>query len=381
MIDCQRSRFSLPADVHYLNSAYMSPLPKPVAAAGRRAIERLEAPLDLGPDDFFEESDGLRERFARLVGGAPGRVALVPAVSYGAAIVAADLEVEAGQSIVLAAEQFPSNVLPWHRLARESGAEVRVIARPEEGSAPGWSERILGSVDASTALVALPQAHWTDGTLFDLRAIGRRAREVGAVFVVDGTQTVGAHPFRLDRIRPDALLCAGYKWLLGPYSLGFAWLGERFDDARPLEETWIGRAGSEDFRALVDYTDEYRDDAGRFDVGERSNFVLVPMLAAALDLLLGWGVRSVAEYCRDLTDRIASAARVRGLAAPPDAARCANIVGLGVPDRIPVDGLMEELERRRVYVSRRGSALRVSPHLFNKPADGEALMEAVDAVA
>ena len=114
--------------------------------------------------------------------------------------------------------------------------------------------------------------HWTDGTRFDLAAIGARAREVGAALVVDGTQSVGALPFDVQQLRPDALVCATYKWLMGPYSLGFAYLGPRFDDGEPLEETWIGRRGSENFKELVDYQDDYQPGALRYDVGERSNF-------------------------------------------------------------------------------------------------------------
>ena len=130
-------------------------------------------------------------------------------------------------------------------------------------------------------MVALPHVHWTDGVRLDLEAIGRRAREVGAALVVDGTQSVGAMPFNVTSIQPDAVICAAYKWLTGPYSIGLAYYGQRYDDGVPSEETWIGRLGSEDFRRLVDYEDAYRPGAARYDVGECSNFVLIPMLIAA----------------------------------------------------------------------------------------------------
>jgi selenocysteine lyase/cysteine desulfurase len=109
--------------------------------------------------------------------------------------------------------------------------------------------------------------------------------------VVDGTQSVGALPFDVRRVRPDALIVASYKWMMGPYSLGLAYYGERFDGGVPLEETWMGRKGSEDFSALVDYVDDYQPGALRYDVGERSNFALMPMLTAALELLLAWKPR------------------------------------------------------------------------------------------
>lgn len=387
-----KEQFSLPEGVSYLNCAFTSPLLRSVESAALGALRRLRFPGRLGKDDFFAESDTIRDRFARLVGGQARRVALVPSVSYGAAIVARNLEAAPGSNVVVASAQFPSNVYPWTRWAGERDAEVRTVARPAAaagdagggtGAAGGtgapWTERILEAMDADTALVALPQAHWTDGTLLDLEAVGRRAREVDAAFVVDGTQTVGAHPFRVDRIRPDALLCAGYKWLLGPYGLGVAWFGDRFADARPLEETWLGRRGSDDFAGLVDYTDAYREGADRLDVGERSHFVLAPMLSEALRRLLEWGVDTVAEHTARLTSRAAAGAREIGFRSEPDAGRCSNIVGLETPPGIDATELAGELEARDVHVSRRGDALRISPHLYNDEADVDALLEGLAA--
>lgn len=372
--------FALPDGVAYLNCAYMSPLLRSAEAAATRALRRARLPSRLTVEDFFETSDTIRSRFARLVGGEARRVALVPAVSYGAATVARNLDLGRGEAVVVLEDQFPSNVFAWTRLARSVGGEVRSVARPspEEGPEPvgrRWTDRVLEAIGPDTALVALPQAHWTDGTLLDLERVGERAREVGAVFVVDATQTIGAHPFRLDRIGADAVFCAGYKWLLGPYGLGVAWLGERFDDGRPLEETWLGRAGSEDFAGLVDYAEAYRPGAERYDVGERAHFVLGPMLAAGLGRLLEWGVERVAAHAARLTSRAAAGARELGFRAEPDAGRCSNIVGLAAPAGADPGAIRGALEARDVHVSLRGRSIRVAPHLYNDEADVELLLE------
>jgi selenocysteine lyase/cysteine desulfurase len=234
----------------------------------------------------------VRALFARMVGVSnASRIAIVPAVSYGLAAAARNLPIGRGRNVVVSEEQFPSNVHVWRSACRRGGAELRVIAPPVDGAGRGeaWNTAVLEAIDVATAVVALPHLHWTDGTRFDLQRIGERAREVGAALVVDGTQSVGALPFDVAQIRPDALVCAGYKWLLGPYSLGVAYYGPRFDEGEPLEETWIGRAGSEDFRSLVLYRDDYRPGAARYDVGEPSNFALMPMLETALGLVLEWG--------------------------------------------------------------------------------------------
>ena len=374
--------FSLPDGLRYLNCAYMAPLSRRVAAAGHAALDRLEAPSLVPASDFFEPCDEVRARFARLVNAAdPQRIALVPSVSYGMATVARNVDIAAGRNVVVVEGQFPSNVHVWRRHAAERRAELRSVPAPrtDRGRARGWNEALLAAIDERTALVAVPPFHWTDGTRFDLEAIGARARERGAAFVVDGTQAVGAAPFDCGRIAPDALVCAGYKWLTGPYSLGVAYFGPAFDDGVPLEENWITRRGSDDFAHLASARDEYRPGAVRYDVGERSNFVLLPMLGAALAQVLDWGPATVEAHTRALTVAAAAALRDIGCGIEEDAWRAPHILGVRLPARLDPAPLARELQRRRISVSVRGRALRVAPHLYNDADDLAALVEVVRA--
>ena len=382
MLSCQKSRFSLPDDEHYLNCAYMSPISVAVETAGMTGVARKRVPSRIATSDFFTESDRARALFARLVNAPdPSRVAIIPAASYGLAIAARNLPAGAGQNIVVTHEQFPANVHAWRRLARDRGVEIRVVAPPAvvEGRGRGWNTRLLEAIDTSTAIVALGHVHWTDGTKFDLEAIGRRAREVGAALVVDGTQSVGAMPFDVQAIQPDALVCATYKWLMGPYSMGFAYLGPRFDAGEPLEETWIGRAGSENFKELVNYRDDYQPGAMRYDVGERTNFALMPMAIAALEQVLEWQPARVQEYCAALTADLFDRVRALGYTVETPEYRGAHLFGLRAPAGTDITAVGERLRARSVLVSLRGSALRVSPHVYNDARDIDALIDALSS--
>ncbi len=379
-LQCQKREFSLPDDVRYLNCAYMSPLPRVAQEAGIGGIRREGMPTSIDSSDFFDPSDEIRRRFARLVGADdPHRVAIMPSVSYGVAAAARNLALEKGQNIVLLHEQFPGNVYAWRRKAADREAEIRTVVPPDSATrGAAWNERILEAIDESTAIVTLPQVHWTDGTMFDLVAVGRRAREVGAALVVDGTQSVGALPFDVTEVQPDALIVAGYKWLLGPYSTGVAYLGPRFDGGVPLEETWFARVGSEDFKNLVDYQDEYQPGpAIRYDMGERANFILHPMLHASLDLLLQWSPGAVQGYCRRLASPLIEAAKSLGFSVEQDEWRADHLFGLRMPEGLELEALKAELEARRIFVSLRGSALRVSPNVYNDESDVGALIEAL----
>lgn len=381
MLPCQRDLFSLPRDVHYLNCAYMSPLSRAVEEAGVAGVRRKSDPTRISPEDFFTESDRLRERFARLVNAPdPKRVAIIPAASYGIAVAARNTPRQPGQNVVVAHEQFPSNLYAWSSLCRRDKLELRTVAPPEEAEERGreWNQRLLEAIDPDTAIVALGHVHWTDGTRFDLERIAERARECGAALIVDGTQSVGALPFDVERVQPDALVVAGYKWLMGPYSLGLAYFGPRYDGGIPLEETWLGREGSEDFSGLINYRDEYQPGALRYDVGERSNFALLPMQLAALEQLLEWDPARIQEYCRRLTAEMVEEARVLGFRVETEAWRAAHLFGLRAPAGVDLARVQRRLQERKVFVSVRGSALRVSPHLYNDRADVDALREVLN---
>lgn len=378
MLSCQKHLFSLDPEVHYLNGAYMSPLLQSVEAAGIEGLTRKRKPNRIAPADFFTDTERLRSLFARLV-NAPSadEVAHVPAVSYGMAVVAKNLPTRPGQKIVVAEAQFPSNVYPWMTLAAEKNLDLEIIPMPRERDkrASIWNERILDAIDGRTALVTLGHVHWANGTLFDLEKIATQTHRHGGLIAVDGTQSVGALPMDVQQFHLDALVCAGYKWLMGPYSTGFAWFGPAFLNGRPIEENWINRHNSEDFARLVDYQTEYQPGARRFDVGERSNFALVPMGIAALEQLLEWGPANIQAYCRDLVAEALSEWAEHGFLTDDPAGRAAHLFGLQAPGQLRPEVLQQKLKEANVSVSVRGDFVRISPHVYNDAADVAALTQ------
>src|SRR5918995_60864 len=365
VLGSQRELFEIPEDVVYLNCAYMSPQLRAVRAVGEEAVARKSRPWEISPRDFFESSETARGLIAQLVGGDTEGVAIIPSASYGMAVATANVPLKTGQNVVVLEEQFPSNVYPWRELAKRTGAEVVTVPRHADQD---WTSAVLERVDERTAVVAVPNCHWTDGSILDLVRTGERARDVGAALVVDATQSLGAHPLDVSEVRPDFLVSAAYKWLLGPYSLGFLYVAEDYRSGTPVEHNWISREGSEDFARLIEYTDAYGPGARRYDVGERSNFVLLPMGIEALRQILAWGVENIAASLRGLTDRIEEEAERLGMEAVPTSMRAGHMIGLGLGPETPKD-LSTRLVEENVFVSVRGHSLRVSPHLYNTERD------------
>ena len=377
---CQRHLFGLPRGLHYLNCAYMAPVSDRVQSAAHQAIERLRAPSQIRPEDFFAPSDSVRRHFAKLIRADDyRRVAIVPSVSYAMATVANNTALEGGDNVVVVHEQFPSNVYTWKRACDATGATLR-IASPgtaQYDRAEAWNAALIESIDERTKLVTIPHLHWTDGTRFDLDRVAERVHAVGGRLVIDGTQSVGAIPFDVRATPVDAVVCAGYKWLMGPYSTGLAYFGAAFDDGVPIEENWIARRGSEDLSALVHYHDEYQPGAARFDVGERSNFVLLPMLEAGLSQVLEWGIESIQAYCERISAEAIRDLEDLGYRVGPAQHRGAHLFGVRFPSTVDVEALRAALTNHRVSAAFRGDAIRVSPHVYNDASDLDALVQAL----
>jgi len=351
----------------------MAPLLKSVEKAGVRGVRMKRNPADIHPGDFFASTKNLRNEFANLIGATDSySIAIIPSVSYGLSTVAKNIRIKAGEHVLVAAEQFPSNYYPWQALCSETRAELKIVSPDKRSKDRGkqWNEKLVDSINSNTRVVAIAHTHWTDGTLFDLQALRKRTSEVNALLIIDGTQSVGAFPFNVQTIQPDALICAAYKWLLGPYSIGLAYFGQYFMDGKPLEENWINRLDSENFSSLVDYKSEYQPGALRFSVGEQSNFILAPMALKAIEQINRWGVDNIQLYCKSITEPAIATLREKGFAIEDAAYRGSHLFGIRHPKKGVLEDAKEKLLKSRIHVSFRGDSIRVAPHVYN---DGEDL--------
>jgi len=360
----------------------MSPLSKKVEKAGIKGIKGKRKPYKVNAEDFFRDSETVRRLFAEVVDCEdPKRIVTIPSVSYGMANVARNLPRREGE-ILIVDEQFPSNAYPWLSLQNDQ-LRVKVISRPEGGES--WSQRILEAISSDTVMVAIGNVHWADGTLFDLLSIRQATRAHDALLVIDGTQSVGALPISVKELDPDALVCAAYKWLFGPYSAGYAYYGPVFDEGQPIEENWINRKGAENFGGLINYTEEYAPGALRYEVGEHSNFVMMPMLIASLKQVRYWGPGNIQAYCQALTEPLVESAKKMGFSVAPADQRAHHLVGLYMPEHLSIETLQELLHRNRINVSVRGHSVRISPNVYNDQQDIDKLIktlkEAVDKSA
>ncbi|MFT4738889.1 MAG: selenocysteine lyase/cysteine desulfurase [Paraglaciecola sp.] len=358
--------------IAYLNCAYMSPMMKKVENAGRQGIELKRRPYKVKSSDFFDQGNLARQYFSKIVGVSDNnRNVIIPSVSYAMANVAANLPRKKG-NVVVAEAQFPSNVYPW------KGYSLN-MAKKREGQS--WTESILQAINDKTAAVAIGHVHWVDGAIFDLKVIREAATKAGAALIIDGTQSVGALPYDNQEVGADAVVVAGYKWLFGPYGLGMAYYGEMFDDGNPIEQNWINRKGSEDFGGLVTYTEDYHEGALRYEVGEHSNFILLPMLNTAMKQIIQWDPAKSQAYVHLLMKETILQLQEAGYLIAEENERAHHLFGIRLAKGANGDAVKKSLNKHRVNVSFRGDAIRVAPSVYNDAKDvlklKKALIEAI----
>ena len=373
-LGAQRDAFVIPRDVAYFNTASLSPMLHRVRLAGERALERRGRPWTITSADWFSDVERLRTLFGRLIGADADGVALVPATSYGFGVAWRNLGLRPGDQILVLEGEYPSGIYSWRAAARKTGAEIVTVTR-EPGQT--WTDAILAALDERIRIVSVPNIHTTDGALIELETVADRAHALGCHVVVDACQSVGVMPLDIERVRPDFLVTVGYKWLLGPFSLGYLYVAEEHRGGEPLEENWIVRLGAEDFTGLADYTDDYQPGARRFDMGQRTSFHLTPMAIAALEQLLEWQVERIAATVERASATIAERAAALGLTPPPADQRGPHILGLNLPpesrERLPA-----ALAAANCFTAVRGGrSLRIASHLHTTDEDIDRLIAAL----
>lgn len=379
MLQCQSDSFLLPADVSYLNGAYMSPNLKRVEQVGMDSVRRKSNPTSISADDFFTPVEHVKSLFAELVSAdSYAKIAIMPSVSYGMATVAANAGLKEGDEILMIEEQFPSNYYCWKHHADRVGAAIKIIKAPNsETRGEDWNAALLKAINPLTRVVTLPIVHWSDGTLFDIKSMTTKAHEHDALVCIDGTQSIGAMPFSLVDIPVDALICASYKWLLGPYSLGCGYFGEAFDEGTPIEFSWMNRLNSQDFTGLVNYQENYKSHAHRYDMGQSSNFVNMPMLKESLTQLLEWTPQNIEAYCHEIThDALACLSSTFMIEDPQR--RANHLFGIRPAHANKMSAIKTSLQKQNISVSYRGDSIRVSPNVYNSKAEIDRLVECLN---
>ena len=374
-MESQKHLFSLPDNVHYLNCAYKAPLLKSSEAAAINALKRMRYPGVLKSSDFFEGVERVKELYGSLINAHPSQLALIPSVSYGFAAALLNIKAKTGGNVVTIADGFPSGYYALDKWRKQFDNNLIVVDSPNNESS--WTDAILNLISNSTSAVVVPPVHWANGYKFDLKRIGEKCKNVGAYLLVDGTQAIGAIPFDLEEMHISFLICATYKWLMGPYSLGFLYVSPDIDIDQGLEESWMGRQNAQDFKNLTNYTSSYKGPVSALDVGETTHFTLIPMLESSLKQLRDWTMEGIQEYCKNLRSPLIDYLISKNIKFNPSDFYN-HLIGIELGSQINMERFDEECKNHNIVLSKRAKSVRIAMNVFNDERDIDALIEAIE---
>lgn len=367
-----RQLFPITQKYNYLNHAAVGPISLPVYERMQEYnVELLNHSL-VHYRDWTDAIQRVRELAAELVNGEADEMAFAPNTSAGLGMIANGIRWREGENIVTADCEFPSNFLPWQRVGREYGVELRVA---HECDGRIETEEILGLIDGRTRVVSLSFVEFGSGFRNDLRTIGRYCRERGILFVVDAIQGLGALKLDVKDFCVDAFSADAHKFLLGPD--GIALLYIRREVLERIEPTLVGWMSVEkpfkfthDIKPLVPGT-------RRFEPGVLNTAGVVG-LGAAIELFLRIGPERIEQYLIELGDYLCERLQERGyrIFSSRRPGEKSSFVCCR-HEKYAAEDLYELLEKERIITTPRLGRLRISPHFYNLREEIDALVNAL----
>ncbi len=311
---------------------------------------------------------------AQLIGASADEVALLGPTSLGLNLVAQGVDWRPGDEVVSYFDDYPSNVYPWRALGAR-GVKYVPLALDEPGVV-AWAA-VERALTARTRLVSLASCHFLSGYRIDIGGIGRRLRERGVLFCLDGIQTLGAFPTPVEHV--DFMAADAHKWLLGPGGIGVFYVRRALQDQ--LRPAILGGSNVVSPDYMTQRDERFLDDARRYESGAL-NWLGAHGMHGVLRMLMDAGPDRIAARLLAIRARLIEGVRPLGyrlFLEPGDTPRAADpahdsaIVSLWHPKR-DMQKVFELLAAAHVVTSLRRTAdgrafVRFSPHFYNTDAE------------
>lgn len=348
----------------WLNCAHQGPLPYVAVEAAHEALSWKITPSHLTDDLFTVIPLQMREALGRLVGVPANDIILGNSTSYGLHLLANGLLWRSGDEILLVDGDFPADIFPWLDLQRQ-GVHIRFL-HPQ--SLTVQAEELEHALSDVTRVFCITWVNSFSGAAVDLHALGTVCRNHNVLFVVNGSQALGARPLDISQTPLDAFTSCGFKWLCGPYATGFCWIRPDVRESLDYNQAyWLSMQAGRDLNHMRDYTVRTDLGARKHDVFCTANFLDVKPWLAAVEYLLTQGIEQIAAYNNQLVTHFIEGLDPEKytLLSPREGPERSTLVFVThrIPERNPA--IYTALQRSGIDLSLREGQLRFSPHLYN----------------
>jgi selenocysteine lyase/cysteine desulfurase len=372
-------QFSLDPDRVWLNASHQGPLPNVAAAAVAEMVRWKQQPFKMStPEPFTNVPERLRTELAGLLGVAAERIALANSSSYGIHLVANGLGLGAGDEVIVARNDFPSDVLPFLSLEPQGV----VVKQLEPAGQVLTVDEISAEFTPRTRVVCLTWVHSFSGHVVDLDAIGELCRARGVLFVVNGSQGVGGIPIQPGDGPIDVLAGVGFKYLCGPYGTGFCWIADAAMERITTNKLyWLSALTADDLAQEALDLDHIEAPltAAKHDVFGTANFFNFSALAASVELVTSTGVDRIYDHNMALSEALVEGIdpAIYEVQNRGDEARRSAILFLQPLTR-SLEELGEHLVESGIDVARRRGMIRIAPHFYNSAEDVDRALAVLD---
>ncbi len=368
-----RRLFPAANDHTYLNSAAVSPLPTPSVEAVHSQLKDVSSVGSAHFPDWIATKNRTRELLSGMMGVRPEQVAFTRNTSDGLASVALGINWQKSDNIVSFANEFPANFYPWRQIRDRFGVEIRLC--PERGGRIDQDE-LIGLIDNDTKVVTISAVQFASGFRADLERIGKAARVVDALFVVDVIQGLGAMAFDLPALNVDIAAGASHKWLCSPEGCGFLHVSDRA--RQRVEPTLVGWISVETPWDFEDREQPLKPNALAWESGTGPASLFYGM-EQSLKLLTGAGLHNIDKYALGLSDLLCEvlAGKDYEIISSRRPEERSAIVCIKHRGGMHCNEIAEMLEKENIIVSPRGDRLRIAPHFYNNATDIEHLVSSL----
>lgn len=361
-----RAEFPLLETCVYLNSNASGAVPRGAKAVLDEYWRTLERWRDEAWGRWWDDLHAYADELAALIHAPAGSVVCDVNVSTLFSRVLSCFDYRERPRIVTSDREFPA--LP-HAIRAFGLYGAEAVAVPSRNGVEIDAERLITEIDERTRLVCVSHATFETGALLDVEPIVRRAREVGALVVLDAYQSVGVVPIDVAASGVDFLLGGAHKWLCGSYESAFLYVRpDLLPTLHPAASGWIASADPLSFAPPAGWADSARRFAG-------GTPAVLPALFSrpGLAILRGIGVEAIRRWSLKQTDHMIERADEAGLpvVTPRAHERRGGIVVLRFPDAGQV---ARELIASGFVCSYRGG-LRIAPHFYNTREEVDQFMD------
>jgi selenocysteine lyase/cysteine desulfurase len=353
----------------YLNSAYITPVPSVVAAAGR-AFADAKATRPISLPAMQARADEVRRQFANLIQASDDEVGFLASTSEGENVIAGALDLRRGDNVVVDELHYQTEFVLYKRLEETRGIELR-IAKARDGAVTAAQFEPL--VNRRTRLVSVALVSHQNGFRHDLKPLADLAHAHGAWLYTDAIQAAGMIPIDVRASGVDALCAGTYKWLLGGFGTAPFYVRREIRD-RIAPDRWGALHVARD---LGNYKYEIHQSAKKFEYATLA-FGAVDQLGAGLAYLARIGVPRIEVHTVALAHQLRDGLQARGFQVLTPAGNRSSIVSFRNP--VPPAGMQQVLRDANIEVSHRenGTHIRVSPALFNTSDDIDTFLRTVE---